>query len=439
MRQLSAIQQIQLAYSYCRDIKNVYLFQSKSLESIRCYQLEQIKSIVKDAYEHVPYYRKKYKQAGINPYEINSFDDFCRIPTISKQDVLGHEEEFIDERFQKGDLIVSKTTGTSGQLLTLYLNPDLFITEELQVIRMIKSVCPEYKCTDKEVLVYTSEYPVKSVLGFYKVYYVNNLRPYKEIFDLIKAKKPTVIAIYPTILREVIRNIDFDFTKLGIKLIITNSEQSTQSQRDEFEKAFGCMVIDEFSSEENQSIAYQCKLKNYHEVPDCTYIELLNKGNDYPVELGELGEITGTCFLNKSMPLIRYRQGDLAERINSNCSCGCNFPIIGQPLGRKNDSFKTKNGSIVPSGRILDWSYSLILDHRIEIDGFQIIQESVDKIRFNVYSKNWHDNMSNTVKESFFDFYDDKSVTFEVCYTKNLPKIDPGKYRPIVSYVNTTN
>lgn len=409
-------------------------FPYQSYDTIKEYQWNCIKKIVSDAYIHVPFYHKKYSDIEVDPLNLRDYSDFEKLPTITKADIVDNGLDFIDERYDFKKLICSKTSGTSGVFLDIYCPENMFVKEELQVLRMLKELCPDYNLFSKEVLVYTSEYPVSSILGFYKAYYINNLESATTIFNFIKEKKPTVVAIYPSILREIINHVDYDFKTLGIKLILTNSEHSTQKERDFFSSIFNCVVKDEFSSEELQSIAYQCTNNLYHEVSDCSYIEILNLTNDSPVSTNEIGEIVGTCLINEAMPLIRYRQGDLAEKTNITCPCGKRTPVIGQLMGRNNASFVDRHGNTIPSGRLLDWSYSLVLEEQFPILDFQIVQETLDRITVKVVLSDAciSETVTMQIHDAFVKIFGE-NFTVNVKAVKTIEKTASGKYHSILS------
>jgi hypothetical protein len=83
---------------------------------------------------------------------------------------------------------------------------------------------------------------------------------------------------------------------------------STQTERDEMSRLFGCPVLDEYSSEELTRIAAQCVHLTYHVFEDINYMEVVD-------EEGRLaqgpGVLVGTNLHNKAMPIIRYLQNDL--------------------------------------------------------------------------------------------------------------------------------
>lgn len=434
MEKLNLCDELIMGYRRLTQFNKLNQFPYRTEKEIKAYQLKEIKKILVDAYENVPFYHHLYKKAKIDVYSINSFSDFELVPTISKKDIIGNENAFLNRRYNVDELILSRTSGTSGDFLNIYTPHEMFITEELQVIRMIKEHYPQYTAFDSEVLVYTSEYPVSSILGFYRAYYINNLANPREIFQFIIDVRPTVLAIYPSILKEIVNEIEYEFSSLGLKLIILNSEQSTQAERNNYENMFKCTVIDEFSSEELQSIAYQCNNKEYHEVSDCTYVELLQTQSDKSVENNHLGEITGTCFMNHAMPFIRYRQGDYAYRKDKwDCKCGKHTKIIGDPQGRINDSFIAADGTIIPSGKLLDWSYSLVLKDNYMLNTIRIIQEDYQSVRIMI-SPELSIKERNGIIESFRSQFENKFYV-EIAIIKEEDLLHERELKSIVSKV----
>ena len=58
-----------------------------SREQIAEIQLAGIQKTVIDVYEHIPFYKKSFDEAGFDPYSVKSLDDVARIPFVQKQDL----------------------------------------------------------------------------------------------------------------------------------------------------------------------------------------------------------------------------------------------------------------------------------------------------------------------------------------------------------------
>jgi phenylacetate-CoA ligase len=133
--------------------------------------------------------------------------------------------------------------------------------------------------------------------------------------------------------------------KLKIKLV----ESWVDAVDDEFrvlvKKAFGCRVIDRYSSEELGAIALQCPKHNHlHLISPYFYMEVVDEHGD-PVEQGQMGRIQITSLNNRTFPLLRYQLGDLVIA-GPPCS-KVNWPTIEKIVGRVRDYIDGPNGEPV--------------------------------------------------------------------------------------------
>lgn len=403
---------------------------------VRERQFRRVQRLIDVAFHHTEFYRRKYSSAGIHPRDIRSWSDFAQLPTVTKPELIDAGLGVLNDRYRPDRLFVSRSSGSSGQFLTVYLDARAIITQALQAYRMLHEVVPGYGPCDRELLVYTSEYPYSSIGGLYRARYVSTLSPAEQILEEIRRYRPAVLAIYPSILRELLELDGHVLMLRHLKGVLTNSEYSSQEERDAFARQMSCTVSDEFSSEELSSIAHQCLSKSYHLTQDASYIELLRPGSPTPAPPGEVGEIVGTCLINEATPIIRYYQDDLAVLGDRPCACGRTAPTLESLAGRMNASFRRRDGSLVPSGRILDWTYSLILTHRLGIRQFQVTQESVDLVTIDLVVTDSYDPdvHHRILTESFRELFGD-SFAVRPRIVAGIERLASGKSNPIRSIV----
>ncbi|MHB8146791.1 MAG: phenylacetate--CoA ligase family protein, partial [Vulcanimicrobiaceae bacterium] len=55
--------------------------------------LAKIRGVMAWAYERAPFYRTRWKAAGLEPGDVRSLEDFERVPTISKADIRADQAE----------------------------------------------------------------------------------------------------------------------------------------------------------------------------------------------------------------------------------------------------------------------------------------------------------------------------------------------------------
>ena len=75
----------------------------------------------------------------------------------------------------------------------------------------------------------------------------------------------------------------------------------------------------------------------------------------------DVGEVVGTELHNRSMPFVRYRQGDLARISDEPCRCGRHTRLLVDLVGRRNDGFILQGGRMLSPGFLLDASYRAVL------------------------------------------------------------------------------
>jgi len=141
---------------------------------------------------------------------------------------------------------------------------------------------------------------------------------------------------------------------------------------------FQCPVYNRYGTREVGDIAcdYQ-KHEGLHINVFTHYIEIIDReGNN--CEPGKMGEVVVTNLRNYTMPLIRFKLGDMAVLSQEQCSCGRGLLTIEKVIGRVTDVFKTRDGKIVPGEYFIHF-IGVVLNKGI-IKRFQVIQEKDDYI-----------------------------------------------------------
>ena len=50
-------------------------------------QLEGVRRTLVNCYEHIPFYKRSFDEAGFDPYHLASLDDLANAPFVTKQDL----------------------------------------------------------------------------------------------------------------------------------------------------------------------------------------------------------------------------------------------------------------------------------------------------------------------------------------------------------------
>lgn len=399
-----------------------------SREHLQEWQLERLKRLVAHAYTNVPFYREKYDTAGVRPEHLKTLSDLSLFPTVTKQEVIAaFPDRTLASGYRLDDLVVSRSSGSSGSVLDIAYDARAMITYVLAGLRLFR-LGFTYRPWHKQVYVYTSPYPMSSLLGAFPMHFIPTLAPATDIVREIRRLKPDLLVCYPSHLRQLLDVARSEGLKLPpMKMVSVNSEMSTQAERDAIASELGCPVLDEYSSEELTRIAAQCGEHTYHVFEDINVIETVD-GNGKLTN--GLGTVVGTNLHNWAMPMIRYVQNDLAQVDHHKCRCGRTFARLSNLQGRANDSFTLADGKVVSSGFLLDLTYDVVLTHRAAVRDFCLVQHAPDDVELQVVPAEWTEEVQvDLVKR--LQGHLGQPVRISVVDT--LPSTATGKRNPIIN------
>lgn len=405
-----------------------------SVEELRAWQFLRIQELVADAYQQVPFYGELYRSVGFAPGDLKEWRDFEQLPVVTKEQVIANYPGKILRRgLRPEDLIVSRSSGSSGKVLDIAYDNQAFITYILAGLRLYRMGF-NYRPWHRQTYIYTSPYPLNSLFGLYPLDHISTIAPLPETVQRLKAQRPSLLVCYPSHLKQIALSLTAnERLQLGIKAISVNSEMSTQGERDELAQDFGCPVLDEYSSEELTRIAAQCRHKTYHLFEDINYMEVLDEAGRPTAGLGGL---VGTNLHNRAMPMIRYQQNDLGMLVESRCDCGWTFRELKNLQGRKNDSFVMPSGRILTSGFLLDATYDILLDDRTAIRDFCLIQTAPAAVLLEIVpGTGWNNGVAERISHKFRTFLD-PGVAFSIQIGEGCTKTKTGKRNPIINLAN---
>lgn len=194
------------------------------------------------------------------------------------------------------------------------------------------------------------------------------------------------------------------------------------------EKYFQCPVVNHYGSREVWPIALECKFGNMHILEQNVFLEIDNENDK------GYGEILLTSLQISSMPLLRYRIGDIGRIVKKKCGCGSNNCCLELIGARANDYAISATGKRVGASffstifvdQILRKGYKGILNWRI-------VQKSLDKFIVYMVVGNDFDSVKieNIITKYILQEFGAVSVVFE--YIETLQMESNGKMRYFIN------
>lgn len=421
---------------------NKRLYWSKS--ELNRYQDKRIRSIVKYAYDTVPFYHQLYKQYGVDVAKIEKVEDLEKLPVVKKAFFKQQEPRtLVSTQYQLESLKQVRTSGSTGTPFTIYLNPEEDAWRK--AIYMRANIACGQKARDRWVVLtapthYKDTTNIQRKLNVFAQNCVSLFEPSDVKVQQVVAAKPDVLDGYSgsvaMLAKEAIKR---NITTIRPHVVFGNAEYLDPHSRQCIEEAFDAPYCDQFGCAEIDRSAWQClERKSYHLDVDSVITEFIDE-KDKPVAGGERGQVAYTSLFNYTMPFIRYAIGDIAVPDEEDtCPCGITLPLMKVVEGRK-DAFLTLPGGRTFSPFIFNYAMSTFSLFRY-IDQYQIHQKKVDQM--DIYFKLSSSPIEQTkiAQEfsahinKFFDLQND-DVKFNISFVAEIPLSKTGKLRSVWSDV----
>ncbi|MDD4124111.1 MAG: phenylacetate--CoA ligase [Eubacteriales bacterium] len=328
-------------------------------ETLEAIQTERLKATVKRAYENVPFYKKQFDDAGINPYGITSIHDITKLPYTNKQD-LRDNYPFGMFAVPKSEIIrIHASSGTTGkQTVVGYTQRDIDIWAE-STARAIAAAGGT-----KEDIIHIS-YGYGLFTGGLGLHYgaeklgavalpVSSGNTNRQV-QLLQDFGSDIICCTPSyamFIGETMKDMGISPESLSLRAGIFGAEPWTDGMRIEIEKLLGIKAYDIYGLSEitGPGVSYDCSCqKHLHVNEDYFYPEVVDIDTGEPVEDGVYGELVFTCIGKEALPLIRYRTHDISALYHGKCECGRTTVRMAKPRGRSDDMLIIRGVNVFPS------------------------------------------------------------------------------------------
>jgi phenylacetate-CoA ligase len=346
-----------------------------SQDQMKTLQWGRLKEQLQYNFDNSLYYREeKFKKAGLTPEDIQSFEDFQKIPLMTKDEhrriqaesirQFGHPYGLITCAPREKIIRINSTSGTTGEptLYTLTQN-DINVLNEMHCRKYWRTgLRPGHIVLQALSLsMFTGGLPLSDGLqsmglGVVPVGIEGGTR---RVLDFALLTKPDVLIATPSfgeyLIEQVPKLIGQDATELGIDWFFCAGEPGAgiPSLREKLQEGFGAKVFDHTGGG-HAFHGISCETEPYpgmHFVSaDHCVLELVDPETKDPVEMahGTIGEMVFTFIGWEGGPFMRYALGDLIQIFTEPCTCGWS-ELRFKILGRADDMLIIKGVNLYPS------------------------------------------------------------------------------------------
>jgi phenylacetate-CoA ligase len=412
---------------------------------VRALQEERLRTVIRYAYRHVPFYREAFDRLDIDPEEIRTLEDLQRLPVLTKDDIRQNLYfDLISDVHDKSQMLPITTSGSTGEPLTLYADKTQLEMRWATTLRNIEWT--GYCFGDRQVRLWHATLGMSRIQvfkerldailtrrRFFPAFQMNeeNIQRYVEF---LRAKRPVLIDGYAEAFNLIAQHLKHrQVDGIRPKGIISSAQTLSEESREVIEQAFQAKVFDKYGSREFSGIAHECEAHSGHHVNAESYIvEIVRDGR--AAQPGEVGEVLVTDLTNLSVPLIRYSLGDLATATDEACPCGRGLPLVGAIQGRMQAIIIGTNGCFLPGA----FFAHLLKDYGHILRQFQVVQETLGAIDFNVVKGPRFSDAALEELLALFRRHLGDDMAINVNYVDEIALVRTGKHRHSVSKVKIT-
>lgn len=413
--------------SYIRNLNMLRTLVRKDEEHLKAYQKERLREVLQHAIVNSSYYDSVRLDKNQDPIEW-----LKKFPILDKGSLKANLDGLLTK--DKNNLIRYSSSGSSGIQSEVYV--DKFEQSMFRAAQTLWWEWAGFKLGMPMVQTglaskRTKEKKIKDFLlrTYYLFAFSITKRQANDAFEWGNAHHAFLggYASSLFVLAELTKEIQ---QKPKFSAAITWGDKLFDHYKKEIENAFSCKVYETYGANEGLMIGSQKDLDYMYIMSPLVYLEILNdKGEE--VNDGEMGYVVVTSLIAKSMPLIRYRLGDLAIKLPRNQyppQREFQLPILQKVIGRETDLILTPQGN-----KMIVHSFTGIFNKYPSIAQFCVIQKVLDKIQIQyIPGLGFNPEILDEIKTTIRTFLNEE-IEIEFEKVELIPSTKSGKPQIIIS------
>ena len=330
----------------------------RSNEELAELQLKGLQWTISHVLQGSPFYRKKLKDAGVQPEDIRRLEDLQKLPFTTVEDLRdGYPFPLLSVPFEKV-VRIHASSGTTGKRKVLcYTEKDLRDWSDMFA-----------RCYEMAGL--TPEDRVQIAVGYglwtagigfqlgcerFGAMTVpvgpGNIDMHCEMLVDLQSTVFCCTASMGLLMAEEVHRRGLR-DRINLQRIIFGAERHSDAMRRNMKEHLG--VKDTFdipglTELYGPGTGLECPAhEGIHYWADYYILEIIHPETLEPAKPGEIGEMVVTTLRKEGAPLVRYRTRDLTRFLPGVCSCGNVLPRHDKILGRSDDMFIVRGVNVYP-------------------------------------------------------------------------------------------
>lgn len=327
-----------------------------TLEQMVEVQQLKLERLLKAAYNHSPFYRRRFDDIRARPEDFRRPQDLSAFPLLTRDDILAHSKELLTMPAEK--LRIGRSGGSTGHPLYFYYHHDYKYRRKALLNRWYHWLGVD-NCRPVLLLWGSTMRPnIPATIRPWHRFFLPDFRYGIQFLDEeglgriareVQQFRPALVMGYASTLLSLARYLKTTGIVLpqSPKAVISTAEMLFPEDRTMIEESFHSPVYNSYGSNENYYFAPECTARlGFHVMTDHVYPEIL--ANNQPTVPGQPGRIIVTDLDNLAMPFIRYDTEDIGSWSANTCTCGRTLPLMETVYGRDTDFIFDRFGASYP-------------------------------------------------------------------------------------------
>lgn len=390
-------------------------FECMPREDLEQLQLERLQATLYRLGTHVPFYRRKLREAKVDYEAITSLAALRSLPFTTKEDLHSNYPYGLFAVPLRDVVRIHSSSGTAGMTTVVgYTKNDIKNWSDL-VARILRGA----GVTAEDVVQIAYDYGIfTGGLGLHygaerlgaSVIPISSGNIKRQI-RIMRDFKTTALVCTPSHalkIADVMMDMGLNSSELSLKYGIFGAEPWSEAMRREINERLGISATDNYGLSEimGPGVAGECRECNgLHINEDHFLVEVLDTITLLPVAEGEIGELVITTLTKEAFPVIRYRTRDLARLLPGACPCGRTLARMSRILGRSDDMLIIRGVNVFPAQieaalneiNGTESPYLIIVDREKHEDKLTVMVEVTELLFSDQIRKQWA--LADTIQE----------------------------------------
>ncbi|MBN2652962.1 MAG: phenylacetate--CoA ligase [Spirochaetales bacterium] len=333
--------------------------ESMNIEQRKAQQLKDWQKTIRAVYANVPFYKKKFDDAGFKPEDLQSLEDVSKIPFTTKYELR--------ETYPYGLLAVDKkelveihmSSGTTGTpVVGAYTQHDINFWGE-SMARTFAGGGASSSDTIQNAYGYGlftgglgAHYGARTLGANAIPISAGNTAKQLQVMRDFQTDVICCTPSYSLYLAESAREEGLDIKDLPLRIGFFGAEPWSEEMRQQIEAELKIKAYDIYGLTEiiGPGVAFECEeQEGLHINEDFFYPEIINPETGEVLPEGEKGELVFTTITREGAPIIRYRTRDITYLYRDKCKCGRTTVKMHRLFGRSDDMLIIRGVNVFPS------------------------------------------------------------------------------------------